>query len=59
MDIGTLRGIGTLVVFVAFCGLLFWVFSSKRKSQFEDAANLPFGDEGSVSKPDTKEHSEQ
>lgn len=59
MDIGTLRGIGTLMVFVAFCGLLFWVFSSKRKAQFDDAANLPFDDEGPLSEVKSNEHSER
>jgi cytochrome c oxidase cbb3-type subunit 4 len=45
MDIGTLRGIGTFVVFVAFIGVVLWAYSSKRKSSFEDAANLPFADD--------------
>ncbi|WP_339488355.1 cbb3-type cytochrome oxidase subunit 3 [Pseudomonas sp. EL_65y_Pfl2_R95] len=45
MDIGTIRGIGTAVVFVAFIGLLLWAFSKRRKSEFEDAANLPFADD--------------
>lgn len=45
MDIGTLRGIGTLLVFIAFVGLVFWAYSSKRKSTFDEAASLPFADE--------------
>ena len=45
MDIGTLRGIGTFVVFVAFIGVVLWAYSSKRKSSFDEAANLPFADE--------------
>tara|TARA_B100001059_G_C17723827_1_gene522266 strand:- start:423 stop:611 length:189 start_codon:yes stop_codon:yes gene_type:complete len=45
MEIGTIRGIGTALVFVAFISLLLWAFSSKRKSEFDDAANLPFADE--------------
>lgn len=45
MDIGTLRGLGTVLIFVAFIGLVFWAYNSKRKSSFDEAANLPFADE--------------
>ncbi|MCQ4269954.1 MULTISPECIES: cbb3-type cytochrome c oxidase subunit 3 [Pseudomonas] len=45
MDIGTIRGLGTLLVFVAFVGLVIWAYSSKRKRSFDEAANLPFADE--------------
>ncbi|MCL7463402.1 cbb3-type cytochrome c oxidase subunit 3 [Pseudomonas sp. NW5] len=45
MDIGTLRGLGTAMVLIAFVGLLLWAFSGKRKKSFDDAANLPFADE--------------
>ncbi|MER0041605.1 CcoQ/FixQ family Cbb3-type cytochrome c oxidase assembly chaperone [Pseudomonas sp. MGal98] len=44
-DIGTLRGIGTAVVFIAFVAVVLWAYSSKRKSSFDEAANLPFADE--------------
>ncbi|ROM33263.1 cbb3-type cytochrome C oxidase subunit 3, partial [Pseudomonas protegens] len=42
MDIGMIRGLGTLVVMVAFIGLALWMFSPKCKSEFEDATLLPF-----------------
>ena len=45
MDIGMIRGIGTAVVFIAFIGVVLWAYSSKRKSSFDEAANLPFADE--------------
>ena len=45
MDIGTLRGLGTLIIFVAFISLVFWAYSSKRKDSFAEAALLPFSDE--------------
>ncbi|MBD1553448.1 cbb3-type cytochrome oxidase subunit 3 [Pseudomonas typographi] len=45
MDIGTLRGIGTLIVLLAFIGLFAWAFSGKRKAGFDEAARLPFADE--------------
>ena len=45
MDIGMIRGLGTLVVMVAFIGLALWVFSPRRKSEFDDATLLPFADD--------------
>ncbi len=40
-----IRGLGTLVVMVAFIGLALWVFSPRRKSEFDDATMLPFADD--------------
>ena len=48
-DAGTLRGLGTLVVAIAFIGLLLWVFNSRRNAEFEQARLLPFADEPSPS----------
>ncbi len=45
MDINTLRGIATVLVMIAFLGICFWAYSSKRKADFEEAANLPFADD--------------
>ncbi|MBX8489125.1 cbb3-type cytochrome c oxidase subunit 3 [Pseudomonas cichorii] len=45
MDIGMIRGLGTLVVMVAFIGLALWVFSPRRKAEFDDATLLPFADD--------------
>jgi cytochrome c oxidase cbb3-type subunit 4 len=45
MDIGTLRGLGTLLVLVAFVSVTLWAYSSRNKSRFDEAANLPFADE--------------
>lgn len=53
MDINDLRGLSTLFLFIAFVGLCFWAYSSKRKKSFDEAANLPFADE------ETGQHSEQ
>jgi cytochrome c oxidase cbb3-type subunit 4 len=46
MDINDLRGISTAFLLVAFIGLVFWAYSSKQKKSFDEAANLPFADEG-------------
>ncbi|MBO3275389.1 hypothetical protein D9M71_178500 [compost metagenome] len=54
MDIGTIRGIGTVVVVVAFIGVLLWAYSGKRKKSFDEATMLPFADD-----PEAKKHVEQ
>jgi cytochrome c oxidase cbb3-type subunit 4 len=54
MEIGTLRGLGTILVFVAFVVIVLWAYSSKRKKSFDEAANLPFADE-----PETKKREEE
>ncbi len=45
MDINDLRGLSTVFLMMAFIGLCFWAYSSKRKKAFDEAANLPFADE--------------
>ena len=45
MSTGMIRGLGTVVVFVAFVGLTLWVFNGKRNPQFAEARLLPFADE--------------
>ncbi|WP_448106976.1 cbb3-type cytochrome oxidase subunit 3 [Pseudomonas azerbaijanoccidentalis] len=45
MSTGLIRGLGTVVVFVAFVGLTLWVFSGKRQTEFAEARLLPFADE--------------
>ena len=42
---GMIRGLGTVVVFVAFVGLALWVFNGKRNPEFAEARLLPFADE--------------
>ncbi|KRP58856.1 CcoQ/FixQ family Cbb3-type cytochrome c oxidase assembly chaperone [Pseudomonas trivialis] len=54
MDIGMIRGVGTLVVMVAFIGLALWVFSPRRKAEFDEATLLPFADD-----PQALQHVEQ
>ncbi|RDV24128.1 cbb3-type cytochrome oxidase subunit 3 [Alteromonas aestuariivivens] len=45
MDQGMIGSIFTVVVFICFIGVVWWAFSSRNKSKFDDAANLPFADE--------------
>ena len=55
LDIGQLRGLGTLLVAIAFIGLALWVFSGRRDREFAEASLLPFADEP---QPDTTPASE-
>ncbi|MFK8084000.1 MAG: cbb3-type cytochrome oxidase subunit 3 [Granulosicoccus sp.] len=45
MDANDLRVIITVVLFVAFLGIVFWAYSSRQKERFDEAANLPFADD--------------
>ncbi|MCU1728712.1 cbb3-type cytochrome c oxidase subunit 3 [Pseudomonas sp. 7P_10.2_Bac1] len=45
MNSAMIRGLGTVVVAVAFIGLALWVFSPRRKAEFDDATLLPFKDD--------------
>ncbi|MFT5781582.1 MAG: cytochrome c oxidase cbb3-type subunit 4 [Pseudomonas sp.] len=50
MDIGTLRGLGTVLVVVAFTCVALWAYSGKRKASFDEAANLPFANDTETEK---------
>jgi cytochrome c oxidase cbb3-type subunit IV len=45
IDIGTLRGLGTVLVVGAFTCAYLWTYSCKRKASFAEAASLPFADQ--------------
>ncbi len=43
MDTSTLlHSIMTLITFITFVGIVFWAYSRKRKTAFDEAANAPF-----------------
>ena len=42
MDIGTVRGIITLLLMLAFVGVVVWAYSKRRKADFDEMAQLPF-----------------
>ena len=44
MDINTVRGLATLLALVAFIAMIAWAYSSKRKTDFDEAASLPFAE---------------
>ncbi len=45
MDMGLIRGLVTLVVFVAFVALVFGIYSRQRKDHFEAAGRMILDDE--------------
>lgn len=51
IDIGTLRGIGTALVLLAFVCVTLWAYSNKRHAAFHQAALLPFADEPNTAAP--------
>jgi cytochrome c oxidase cbb3-type subunit 4 len=48
VDQGTLQGIGTVLVMLAFGAICWWAYSGRNKSRFEEAAQLPFADDGQL-----------
>ncbi|MFN3579671.1 MAG: cbb3-type cytochrome oxidase subunit 3 [Pseudomonas sp.] len=50
MDINFLRGIATLLALMAFIGITLWAYSSYKKKDFDEAAQLPFDDETETEK---------
>ena len=52
MDAGLLRGLFTLFMFVAFLGIVFWAWSSRRHSEFDAAAQLPLEDDAEITPND-------
>ena len=57
MDINTIRGALTIVLIIAFLGLVVWAWSSKRKETFDQLSRMPLEeDDGQV--PENKSRSE-
>lgn len=42
MDINLLRILVTVASFVAFIGIMIWVWRNRNTQDFKEAANLPF-----------------
>lgn len=45
MDLNDFRAWHTVFLLGVFLGIIVWAYSKKRKSSFDEAANLPFADE--------------
>ena len=54
MDIGTVRGLITAALFVAFVALVFWAYSSRRKADFDKLAKMPLEDDPPAKDPGSK-----
>jgi cytochrome c oxidase cbb3-type subunit IV len=50
MDAGFYGSIATVLFFLVFIGIIWWAFHRENKQKFNDAAQLPFQEEGD--KPD-------
>lgn len=46
MDLPTVRGVLTAILMLAFIGVVFWAWSSKRKQDFDEASRLPLDENG-------------
>ncbi len=46
MDINTLRTIATVTMLAAFIGIVVWAWSRRNQASFEEAARLPFQEDG-------------
>ena len=42
MTAGTINGLMTLGMLVAFLAIVYWAWSKRRKAEFEEMAELPF-----------------
>jgi cytochrome c oxidase cbb3-type subunit IV len=42
MDLNDLRSITTVISLLAFVGIVAWAWSKRNRSEFEEAALLPF-----------------
>jgi len=49
MEPGIWRGVFTLFMFLAFIGIFVWAYSSRRKTDFDEAADLPLEQDQFVS----------
>lgn len=55
MEYSTIHSIFTVILFVGFVVFIIWAYSKKRKTDFDEAANLVFDDE---KKPQQKQKQE-
>ncbi len=54
MDVNELRVMVTVLSFIAFIGIVFWVLARRNAARFDEAAQLPF-QEAAVAPPVAKE----
>jgi cytochrome c oxidase cbb3-type subunit 4 len=49
------QSIWSIVVLITFLGIVVWAYSGKRKSAFDEAAQLPFEDDPVTNKKTSSE----
>jgi cytochrome c oxidase cbb3-type subunit 4 len=54
VDIGTVRGLITAALFIAFLALVFWAYSKRRKADFDELARMPLEDDPPASDSGSK-----
>ncbi len=54
MDIGTVRGLITVALLIAFIALVFWAYSKRRKADFDELARMPLEDDSPVKEQGSK-----
>ncbi|MFD2095688.1 cbb3-type cytochrome oxidase subunit 3 [Corallincola platygyrae] len=57
MDYGTFRGVLTIIILVVFIGIVVWAYSKRRKSAFDEAANMIFDENDAQQDKDNKRES--
>ncbi len=58
MDINTIRGVLTIVLIIAFLGLVVWTWSGKRKETFDKLSHMPLEeDDGQAPENDRRSES--
>ncbi|MGB5180404.1 MAG: cbb3-type cytochrome c oxidase subunit 3 [Gammaproteobacteria bacterium] len=57
MDVSIVQSVWTVVVLVLFVGIVIWAWSSKRKQDFDEAANIPFHEDDKPTEKTSKENS--
>jgi cytochrome c oxidase cbb3-type subunit 4 len=45
MELGIVRAVGTVTLFLSFVALCFWAWSPSQRARFDEASRLPFLDE--------------
>jgi cytochrome c oxidase cbb3-type subunit 4 len=50
MEMGTLRGLVTLALMVAFVAIWVWAWSSRRRKDFDEASRLPLEEDSEATR---------
>jgi cytochrome c oxidase cbb3-type subunit 4 len=50
------RSIVTVICMLTFVGIVVWAYSARRKSDFDEAAMLPFADEEKMNMKEQEQH---